>query len=216
MSLSDYVLPAVAGFLLGGGLIIAIGAQNAYVLRLGLARKHVFPIAAVCAISDAILIAAGAAGVGSLVAASPALTDAAAVGGALFLAGYAVLALRNAFRRHALDPGAVGVPTTTCTALMVALAFTWLNPHVYLDTLVLVGSIAGQYAPGPRTAFAVGAILASFVWFFGLGYGARLLTPIFRRPISWRVLDVLIAIVMASIAIGLVATVTGNPDASAP
>lgn len=190
-----------SGFGLGSGLIVAIGAQNAFVLRQGLLRRHVFASAAICALSDAALIAAGAAGFGALVAATPWLRHVAAFGGAAFLIWYGLRAARAA-----LNPAALTLEETRRApgglkaALLTVLALTWLNPHVYLDTVVLLGGIAGQYAADARVWFAVGAMSASVVWFFGLGYGARLLAPLFAQPKAWRALDGLIALVMWTIA----------------
>lgn len=198
------LLPFAEGFALGGGLIVAIGAQNAFVLRQGLRRQHVFVVCTLCFVADAALIAAGAVGVGTLVAANPWLTRAAAWGGAAFLGWYGVRSFRAA-----LDPGRLEGSGEAAgdrrRAISATLAFTFLNPHVYLDTVVLVGGLAGQYAAGPRAVFAAGAIVASFAWFYGLGYGARLLAPAFRRPATWRVLDLVIGIVMWTIAGSLIA-----------
>ncbi|MCA0320354.1 MAG: LysE/ArgO family amino acid transporter [Proteobacteria bacterium] len=195
--------PAITGFLIGLGLIVAIGAQNAFVLRQGLLRRHVFAVTTVCALSDALLIVAGVAGLGTLVQSSPLLIAAATLGGAAFLAAYAVKA-----GRRALDPGRLTAETGPVSSalgptLAAALAFTFLNPHVYLDTVVLVGSLSAQFDGSARIAYAVGACAASALWFYGLGFGARLLAPVFARPAAWRVLDALIALVMAAIAASL-------------
>ena len=197
----------LSGFLLGGSLIVAIGAQNAFILRQGLLRSHVFVLCLVCALSDAVLIAAGVAGLGTLVAASPRLLAVVTVGGALFLFAYALFALRRALRPQALTAALSGQGSLKA-ALAACLAFTFLNPHVYLDTVLLVGSISATHEGAARTAFGAGAATASFVWFFGLGYGARLLQPLFARPSAWRVLDLLIAAVMAAIAISLLRGLT--------
>ncbi len=202
---------AVTGFGLGAGLIVAIGAQNAHVLRQGLRRQHVLAVASVCSIADAVLIAAGAAGFGGLVARSPALTAVAAWGGAVFLFGYGVRAFRSAWRPAALIAGRGDDAVGLRPVLLVTLALTFLNPHVYLDTVVLLGSIAAQYGPGERAIFAGGAAAASFLWFFGLGFGASRLAPVFARPGAWRVLDAAIGCVMWAIAIGLVAPQLRGP-----
>jgi len=195
---------ALTGFFTGLSLILAIGAQNAFVLRQGLLRAHVFPLALFCAGSDAALIAAGVAGFGALTAALPGLPVVMSLGGAGFLVGYGVLRLRAAWRGgHALDiaGGGRGLWPT----LGVAAAFTWLNPHVYLDTLGLIGAVStGFAAGGPRLAFGAGAVAASFVFFFSLGYGARLLAPLMRSPAAWRALDALIGVTMLAIALKLV------------
>lgn len=193
----------LAGFLLGASLIIAIGAQNAFILRHGLTRRHVFVLCLICAVSDAVLILAGVAGLGTLIAASPRVIQAVTLGGALFLLAYAALAFRRAGRPAVLvaakpeQEGGLGPAVAAC------LAFTFLNPHVYLDTVVLVGSLSARYEGTARAAYGVGASLSSFVWFFGLGYGARLLQPVFARPAAWRFLDVLIGLVMSAIALSL-------------
>jgi len=191
------------GFLLGLSLILAIGAQNAFVLRQGLRREHVFAVCAICASSDAILIAAGVAGFGALVMALPWLAPTMRFGGAVFLFGYAVRSLWSAWRRHdALDP-ARDEPRALSVILMTCLAFTWLNPHVYLDTVVLLGSVSTRYGEN-RTAFALGAVTASCLFFFSLGYGARLLRPLFANPKAWRALDAVIGLTMAALAAKLV------------
>lgn len=190
---------ALEGFLLGASLIIAIGAQNAFVLRQGLAGRHVGPVVAICALSDALLIIAGAAGIGSLVNASSGLFALLAFGGAAFLAWYGVSAARRALKPGALDAGG-GAAGTLRSAVVTVLALTWANPHVYLDTVVLLGGVSGRYPIDTRLFFALGAMTASLVWFTALGYGARLLQPLFARPAAWRVLDAVIAIVMLSLS----------------
>lgn len=196
------IVPLVSGFFLGGSLIVAIGAQNAFILRQGLLRQHVFVLCLICALSDALLIAAGVAGLGTLIAQSPVLIRVVTVGGALFLFGYALLAFRRALYPEALKAARDG-ESTLRAAIAACLAFTFLNPHVYLDTVLLVGSISATYEGPARTAFGLGAAAASFVWFFALGYGARLLQPLFARPAAWRVLDILIGLVMAAIGVAL-------------
>lgn len=191
---------ALQGFMLGAGLIVAIGAQNAFVLRQGLLRRHVLPVAFLCAASDALLIALGTAGLGSLIAGRPGLLRLVGLGGAAFLFWYGIVALRRATRPHRLQTAG---PTENRLAAAVAtcLALTFLNPHVYLDTVVLLGSISARFTGAGRTAFAAGAMTASFAWFFSLGYGARLLTPLFARPLAWWILDALIALTMAVLAL---------------
>jgi L-lysine exporter family protein LysE/ArgO len=192
----------ISGFLLGLSLIVAIGAQNAFILRQGLRREHVFAVSAVCALSDAILIAAGVAGFGALVTALPWLAPAMRYGGALFLAAYGLRSLWAAWRNSAaLNPAGGGGKSLRAT-ILTCLAFTWLNPHVYLDTVVLLGSISTGYA-GQRIAFAAGASTSSVSFFFALGYGARLLRPLFANPRAWRVLDAFIGITMLTLAIKL-------------
>lgn len=201
---------ALTGLAFGLSLIVAIGAQNAFVLRVGLRRAHVLPVVAVCALSDAALVAAGVAGLGSLVDRAPAVLTVARVGGAAFLLGYAVVAARRAWRPAgaalATGEGPAHVPAEApgplWPVLATCLALTWLNPHVYLDTVVLLGSVAGTHGD-LRWWFAAGAVAGSVLWFTGLGYGARLLRPAFARPGAWRVLDAAIALVMAAIAVSL-------------
>lgn len=195
---------AVSGFFLGASLIIAIGAQNAFILRQGLLRSHVFVLCLICALSDAVLIAAGVAGLGTIVSQSPRLIAVVTLGGAVFLGSYAFLAFRRAMQPHALQADAKsGMPLKAAVA--TCLAFTFLNPHVYLDTVLLLGSLSAAYQGMARLAYGAGAALASFIWFFGLGYGARLLQPVFARPAAWRVLDVIIGIVMSLLALSLLA-----------
>lgn len=194
--------PFLPGFALGFSLILAIGAQNAFVLRQGLRGEHLFWVCLTCAVSDALLIAAGVAGFGALAGAFPWVEPVMRYGGAAFLIVYGALSLRSALRGGAVlkatnDAGA-GLGVTLATLL----AFTWLNPHVYLDTVVLIGSVSAQYPN--RMLFGAGAISASFVFFFTLGYGARLLGPLFARPRAWQVLDGGIGLVMWMIAIKLI------------
>jgi L-lysine exporter family protein LysE/ArgO len=200
----------VQGFLLGAGLIVAIGAQNAFVLRQGLRREHVFVTAAICFACDAVLIVLGVAGLGAVISASRALRMVAAVGGAVFLGYYGLRSFRSA--AGGADPqGLVGVdgPAVRRTAAVTALALSLLNPHVYLDTVVLIGSVGAQYDPGGRSFFAAGAALASLVWFFGIGYGAGLLSGWFRSRRTWRWLDTVIGCVMWTVAVLLVVQFAG-------
>lgn len=190
---------AISGFLLGLSLIVAIGAQNAFVLRQGLRREHVFWICLTCAASDAVLIAAGVGGFRTTTDALPWLEPALRFSGVAFLAFYGLRSLRAAVAGNAaLDPSNAETQSLAA-ALATCLALTWLNPHVYLDTVVLLGSVSTQY-PDRETAFGLGAAAASFLFFFSLGYGARLLRPLFARPAAWRLLDGVIALVMWTIA----------------
>jgi L-lysine exporter family protein LysE/ArgO len=209
MSSAAIITAAVSGFLLGASLIIAIGAQNAFILRQGLLRQHVFVLSLICALSDALLIAAGVAGLGTLISSSPRLIMLVTIGGAIFLLAYAALALRRAFRPEVLTAAKAGEASLKL-AIAACLAFTFLNPHVYLDTVLLIGSLSAAYQGAARIAYGAGAALASFVWFFGLGYGARLLQPVFARPAAWRVLDLMIAVVMTAIAMGLLSRLAGD------
>ncbi|MFC8043587.1 LysE family transporter [Nocardia sp. NPDC057353] len=252
---------ALTGFGFGLTLIVAIGAQNAHVLRLGIARTHVGAVVAVCAVSDVLLIAAGIAGFGAVVRSVPEVLVVARWAGALFLFGYAVLALRRAWSPAGLVPAAdpesertdtelvrVGAAGDTApraiddraaadrgrprragadqpatrpvdsapgrttsrrsgpalgAAVATTLALTWLNPHVYLDTVVLLGSFASTHAGADKWYLGAGAMLASVLWFVALGYGARLLGPLFARPGAWRVLDAAIALIMLALGAGL-------------
>lgn len=194
---------ALAGFFLGFSLILAIGAQNAFVLRQGLRRSHVLPVALTCAISDAILIMAGVAGFGALVDRFPALITFLTWGGASFLFVYGALAFRSAWRGGAAMTAADATPQRLWPVLATCLALTWLNPHVYLDTVVLLGGIAARYGEA-RWIFGAGAAFASLTFFLSLAYGARLLAPIFARPRAWQGLDVLVGAVMWAIAAKLI------------
>ena len=191
----------IAGFALGFSLILAIGAQNAFVLQQGIRREHVFAVCLTCALSDAVLIAAGVAGFGWIVEQVPWLAPAMRYGGAAFLILYGLRSAWSAWRGgEALEAADTGARSLR-RALLTCLALTWLNPHVYLDTVVLLGSVSTKYnAP---LQFGTGAVVASFVFFFGLGYGARLLAPLFARPFAWRVLDLIVALTMWAIAAGL-------------
>ena len=195
------MLPAyLQGLGLGAGLIIAIGAQNAHVLRMGLRCQHVALTVTVCILCDVVLIGAGVAGMGAVIGRNPALLALARWGGAGFLAWYGLRAWRAAWtggtlavegREAALDPR---------QALIMALTLSLLNPHVYLDTVVLLGSIGGQQAGNGKFWFAVGAMSASVAWFLSLGFGARVLSPLFRRPMAWRALDGMVGAVMLVLA----------------
>jgi L-lysine exporter family protein LysE/ArgO len=202
VSTTPALFAAVSGLALGLGLIVAIGAQNAFVLRQGLRLEHVFAVVAVCALSDLALILAGVWGAGEALARVPWLVPVVTFAGAAFLLGYGVLAARRALRPAALLPDSGGARTGLAVAVGTCLALTWLNPHVYLDTVVLLGSMASTYEEH-RWHFAAGAGLGSILWFTGLGYGARLLRPVFARPSAWRVLDGGIAVVMAVLAVSL-------------
>ncbi|UWQ06020.1 LysE/ArgO family amino acid transporter [Aliiroseovarius crassostreae] len=195
---------AITGFLTGFSLILAIGAQNAFVLRQGLLRNHVFPLVLFCALSDALLIVAGVLGFGALVSAVPMLPVLMAVMGAVFLIAYGVLRFVAALKgQYELE--LTGRARSLKATLAIAAAFTWLNPHVYLDTLGLIGAISTSFDDwNARILFGLGAVSASFVFFFSLGYGARLLAPIMTRPSSWRVLDIGIGLTMWMIAVGLI------------
>ena len=201
----------LAGFALSGGLIVAIGAQNAFVIRQGVLDQHVLWICLFCALSDMTLICSGTLGWGAVLSAAPALLPLLRYAGAAFLIWYGFEALRRALRPGALAAGGGGARSLR-SALALCAAFTWLNPHVYLDTLVFLGSVAATQGAW-RWWFAVGAVTASLVWFTGLGFGARLLAPIFARASAWRALDALIAVVM--IGLGLALAFGSSPVESA-
>lgn len=192
-----------AGFSLGFSLILAIGAQNAFVLRQGLRRSHVLPVVLTCAVSDAVLIIAGVAGFGVLVDRMPWLVTVFTWGGAAFLFVYGLLAFRSAWRGGNRLTAADATPERLWPVLATCLALTWLNPHVYLDTVILLGSIAARYDEA-RWLFGLGAVCASFVFFISLGYGARALAPIFAKPRSWQMLDIVIGAIMWAIAAKLI------------
>jgi L-lysine exporter family protein LysE/ArgO len=187
------------GFVLGLTLIVAIGAQNAFVLRQGLRREHVGAIVAFCAIADALLMLGGIAGLAQVLGHRPMLAAALTAGGALFLAGYGLRALMRARRGGTLAAAEGAAPLTLAAALAQTAAFTLLNPHVYLDTVLLVGSVGAQMGEA-RWWFGAGAASASLLWFTSLGYGARLLAPVFAKPRAWQVLDALIGLTMLGIA----------------
>ena len=191
---------ALAGFATSLALIVAIGSQNAFVLRQGILREHVLPLVAFCALSDALLILVGVAGGGALVQQYPVALEVARIGGALFLAAYALFAARRALHPAAmlpLDAPSLSLPA----ALATCFGFTFLNPHVYLDTVVLLGAVATQRGEAGRWWFGLGAASASLCWFAALGFGARFLRPVFARPLAWQVLDGIIAATMASLAL---------------
>ncbi len=186
------------GFALSLTLILAIGAQNAFVLRQGLRREYVFWVCLTCAVSDALLISAGVAGFGALAEAVPWFETAMRYGGAGFLIWYGFQNARSAWQGGSALAVEGQATQSLQRAIVTLLALTWLNPHVYLDTVVLLGSISAQYPD--RLSFGIGAVTASFTFFFGLGYGARLLSPLFAKPLSWQVLDAIIALTMWAIA----------------
>ncbi|MEO0936699.1 MAG: LysE/ArgO family amino acid transporter [Pseudomonadota bacterium] len=190
------IAAALFGFLTGASLILAIGAQNAFVLRNGLMGTHVFALCLFCSVSDMVLMFAGVAGFGVVVSALPWLPAVMTLGGAAFLAVYGALRLQAAWRGD-YEMVLSGQGVSLRAALLTVAAFTWLNPHVYLDTLGLVGAISTQYAGwADRWAFATGATLSSFVFFFAMGYGARLLAPVMQSARAWARLDVLVGVTM--------------------
>ncbi|GGX01004.1 amino acid transporter [Streptomyces malachitofuscus] len=205
LGMTSSLTAAAAGFGTGLSLIVAIGAQNAFVLRQGIRRDAVLAVVAICALSDAALIALGVGGVGAVVVAWPgALTAVGWIGGA-FLLGYGALAARRVFRPDAGGLRAEGEAAgSRRRAVLTCLAMTWLNPHVYLDTVFLLGSVAADHGP-LRWTFGLGAVLASLCWFAALGFGARLLSRFLARPAAWRVLDGLVAATMIVLGLTLLA-----------
>ncbi len=192
---------ALAGLGFGFSLIVAIGAQNAFVMRQGLRREHIGVVVAICALSDVLLICLGTGGVGALLSAHRDVLTAVTVLGSAVLLWYAITAVRRALRPEVLVADGDGEPGRLVPVALTALALTWLNPHVYLDTVVLLGSVASnQSSPW---AFAVGAMVASVVWFAGLGFGAQVLRPLFARPAAWRVFDLAVAAIMLGVAVSL-------------
>ena len=199
------ILSLLSGLASGLSLIVAIGAQNAFVLRQGVQRSHVLLVVAVCALSDVVLIALGVAGVGALIELAPGVLEVVRWAGAAFLLAYGLMAALRAVRGTQASQPVAGQKGTWVAALGTCLALTWLNPHVYLDTVLLLGSLAGTHGADGRWWFAGGAGLGSIAWFAALGTGARFLAPVFARPDSWRVLDGGIALVMVALAVMLVA-----------
>lgn len=201
------IAAVVAGLLTGLSLIVAIGAQNAFVLRQGLARHHVGMVATVCALADALLIAIGISGLGAVIRRFPTALDVVTWAGIAYLVFFALRSLRNAVHAQTLAPSEREAGSRGAVLAMV-LGFTFLNPHVYLDTVLLLGSIGNQYGVA-RWWFALGAASASVLWFFGLAYGARYASRVMARPSAWRALDVGIGVVILGVALKLAATAVG-------
>jgi len=204
-------VPAVPAFTQGLalslGLIVAIGAQNAFVLRQGLRREYVGSIVLFCAVCDAVLIAAGVFGMSAALGERPLLTKILSLAGAVFLATYGYQALRRVTQSNQLRPAEAASGMRRISVLLQAAAFTLLNPHVYLDTVLLLGSIGAQHPPDLRVWFVAGACCASVVWFAGLGFGARWLAPFFARPRAWQIVDALIGVTMWVLALSLIGRV---------
>lgn len=191
----------LTGFLTGLSLIVAIGAQNAFVLRQGLLRRHVLPIVLICAVSDAALIVVGVLGLGSLISLLPWLLEVIRWVGVAFLVWYGSTSLRRFMKNESLKAAEAGSGNLKQTVLTV-LALTYLNPHVYLDTVIFIGSIANQFKED-KWFFVIGAVIASFTWFFSLGFGAKKASVLVSKPTFWKILDIFIAAVMFSLAITL-------------
>jgi L-lysine exporter family protein LysE/ArgO len=194
---------ALTGLLTGLALIIAVGAQNAFLLRQGIRGQQVLPIVLTCLISDIVAITAGVAGLGVVLERWPSVLPVAQILGGLYLIAFGVHAALRAWRPAALDAGE-GAALTPGKAILLTLALTWLNPHFYLDAVLMLGTVANSFG-ADRWWFVSGTLVASVLWFFGLGYGARLLRGLFARPVAWRVLDSGIAVVMGALGIGLLA-----------
>jgi len=191
------------GMGMSAGLIMAIGSQNAHVLRMGLRRQHVALTVAICVVCEMLLILAGVAGIGSMINSQPLLLAAARWGGAGFLVWYGLRSLRAAYNTQGLVTEAGGAGLTAGKAALTVLGVTLLNPHVYLDTVVLLGAIGGQQPGDGKYWFAMGAGLNALIWFVALGFGARLLAPLFAKPMAWRILDSLVGVVMLLLALNL-------------
>lgn len=197
-------VPAIAGLLTGAGLIIAIGAQNVFVLRQGIRREHVMPVVAICTVSDVVLILAGVAGLGAVVAAYPEVVDIATVAGGIYLLILAAMAARRVMYPDAMKVSGGTTAVGRWAAVGTAIALTWLNPHVYLDTVITLGAVANSHGPESKWVFAAGACVASLLWFAALGFGSSRLAPLFARPRAWQLLDVLVAVVMGLLGAGLI------------
>ncbi|MGC8470221.1 MAG: LysE/ArgO family amino acid transporter [Acetobacteraceae bacterium] len=208
------IVPFLTGFASSAALIMAIGAQNLFVLRQGIRREHVGPIVLFCGCADALLIAAGVGGLGAFVGAAPQFTRLLTLAGAAFLGGYGLRAWRRMVAPAAVSFATAEGPTLG-RALAATAGFTFLNPHVYLDTVLLLGAIGAAQPAALRPLFVGGAVAASFSWFAALGYGARLLRPVFARPAAWRVLDGLVGAIMLALAGALVLRASA-PSGAAP
>jgi L-lysine exporter family protein LysE/ArgO len=201
---SAIAITLAAGFGLGISLIVAIGAQNAFVLRQGIRAKHVLAVVAICALSDLVLIFLGISGVGLVIGRFPVALVVVRWLGAAFLVGYGLLAARRAFLGGRLEVDPDGNGSSLRSVVLTTLALTWLNPHVYLDTVLLLGSVANTHGDVGRWLFGAGAGIASIVWFTALGFGARLLAGVFAKPLAWRILDGVIAVTMVVLGVSLV------------
>ena len=193
----------LTGLLTGLALIVAVGAQNAFLLRQGIRGEHVLPIVLTCLLSDLVAITAGVAGLGVVLERWPGVLPVAQALGGLYLIAFGIHAAMRAWRPSRLDAGE-GAALTPGRAVLLTLALTWLNPHFYLDAVLMLGTVANSFGTD-RWWFLLGTLLASLTWFFGLGYGARLLRGLFARPTAWRVLDSAIAVVMGTLGVGLLA-----------
>lgn len=196
------LLTFLKGFGAGSGLIIAIGAQNAFVLSQGVRKNHYIVIPLICAVCDALLILLGVTGMGTLIASSKSLSLIAGIGGAVFLFIYGIRSFKSAIRGGSLSANQKA-ESSLKAAILTTLAVTLLNPHVYLDTVILLGSISSQFKQPGHIFFGAGAVMASFVWFFSLSIGGKMLAPLFTKESSWRILDTLVGITMWAIALSV-------------
>lgn len=203
MGPTEIIAAAAIGLGAGFSMIVSIGAQNAFVLRQGIHGVHIGVVVLVCAVSDVVLIAAGVFGVGMLVRTAPTVVEVIRYAGIAFLICYAVLSARRALRPGALSPTSDAPRTSLTATIGTVIALTWLNPQVYLETILLLGTIANSQGPDARLWVGAGAAVASIVWFGSLGYGARLLRPVFARPLSWRILDLGTAVIMVVLAVNM-------------
>ncbi|MCE3237193.1 MAG: amino acid transporter [Gammaproteobacteria bacterium] len=198
------ITPLIKGYLVCISLIVAIGPQNAFVLRQGLRKQHVLLTALICSSTDAILIAAGVLGFGAIIASHPLLLSIAKWFGAAFLFLYGLKSFYSAWKNEYLDIQGAAPARSQKEIISALLVVGLLNPHAYLDTMVLIGTIGAQFAAGKRYLFTAGALLASITWFFFLGFGAGFLAAFFKKPLAWKILDIIIAFIMISIAVSLV------------
>ncbi len=196
----------MAGFGTGAGLIVSIGSQNAFVLRQGLQRHHVGIVVWICFLADVILISAGVAGIGYIVTTWPVLLEIMRFGGALFLGVNAFYSAQRVWKGAGMLTPSTGLASNRNKVIMACLGYTVLNPHVYLDTMLMIGSVSMHYEDWARWGFGMGAIMASFIWFPLIGYGAKLLTPLFHQPLAWRILDAITALIMGSLSVTLLLT----------
>lgn len=204
-----YVSSIASGFTTGAGLIACIGSQNAFVLRQGLLRQHVGAVALVCIISDVLLILAGVSGLGFIVSQYPFVVEVVRYAGALFLAVNAVIAARRSWDGKSILHPATNGTRTVSQMVLISLSYTWLNPHVYLDTVFLLGSLSINYGVVGKWQFAIGAMLASIVWFIAISYGAKMLLPLFRSEKAWRILDAAVALLMGYFCLALLTGALG-------
>jgi L-lysine exporter family protein LysE/ArgO len=199
----SYLSSITEGFFTGAALIIAIGAQNAFVLKQGILRNHVFIITLICMLIDALLIVIGVSGFGIILSENHLLLICAKWGGAAFLIFYGFLSFKSVLKNETLNIDSNPKKLSLKAAVLTVLALSLLNPHVYLDTVVLLGSIGAQALPEQRPYFMLGAIVASIIWFSSLGYGAKFLQPLFKKAKAWKVLDFITGSIMWVIAISL-------------